>query len=92
MKFINEHLNKEKDQINIILFDKNQYYIEFYLSSNKNTKFELELYDNYYGPKKLNFVSIKQKFFKNTEISKELYNKSFKYLFEFFKKLNELYN
>ena len=32
MNFINEHLNKEKDGINITLFDKNQYYLEFYLT------------------------------------------------------------
>ena len=92
MKFINEHLNKEKDGINITLFNKEQKYLEFYLTSNKNKKFELELYD-YYGPKKLKFETIsllKEKFFKK-EIIEELNNKSFKYLSDFFKKINKIY-
>ena len=83
-------MNKEKDGINITLFNEDKKYLEFYLTSNKNIKFELELYD-YYGPKKLKFKFITQKFFKNTELSKELDNKSFEYLSEFFKKIDEIY-
>ena len=64
--------------------------MEFYLISNKYIKFELELYD-YYSPQKLKFKFITQKFFKNTEISKELDNKSFVYLSDFFKKIDEIY-
>ncbi len=44
-------MNKEKDGINITLFNENQKYLEFYLTSNKNKKFELELY-YFYGAKK----------------------------------------
>ena len=91
MKFINEHLKKEKDGINITLFNKDQRYLEFYLTSNKNKKFELELY-NYYGPKKLKFESIKPNLFKNIEIFIQLNNKSFSNLSYFIKNLNELYN
>ena len=40
MYFINEHLNKEKDEINIKYFNKKQKYLEFYLVLNKNKKFE----------------------------------------------------
>ena len=94
MNFINEHLNKEKDQINIILFNKEEKYLEFYLTSNKNKKFELEL-NSYFGPKILKFETIsllKEKFFKkNTQIIEELNNKSFIYLSGFFKKINEIY-
>ncbi len=90
MNFINEHLNKEKDEINITLFNKEQKYLEFYLTSNKNKKFELELY-GYYGPKKLKFESIKSNFFKNIEIIIQLDNKSFGYLSYFFEKINEIY-
>ena len=91
MDFINEHLNKEKDEINIILFNKEQKYLEFYLTSNKNKKFELELYDDYYGPKILKFETISFKFFKNPEIIiEELNNKSFEYLSDFFKKINQI--
>ena len=92
MNFIKEHLNKEKNEINITLFNKEQKYLEFYLTSNKNKKFELELY-YYYGPKKIKFETIsllKEKFFKK-EIIEELNNKSFLYLSDFFKKINEIY-
>ncbi len=92
MNFIQEHLKKEKDEINITLFNKEQKYLEFYLTSNKNKKFELELY-SYYGPKKLKFETIsllKEKFFKK-EIIEELNNKSFLYLSDFFTKINEIY-
>ena len=89
MNYINEHLNKEKDGINITLFNQNEYYLQFYLTSNKNKKFELELHYNY-TPKKLKFESIKIKLFEN-ETSKEL-NQHFYYLSDFFKKINELYN
>ena len=64
--------------------------MEFYLNSNKNIIFELELYEDY-SPKKLKFKFITQKFFKNTELSKELDNKSFEYLSEFFKQIDEIY-
>ena len=89
MEFINKHLNKENDGINITLFNKDQKYLEFYLTSNKNKKFELELYD-YYGPKILKFETISFKFFKNPEIIEELNNKSFIYLSDFFKKINKI--
>ena len=89
MKFINEHLNKEKDGINITLFNKEQNYLEFYLTSNKNKKFELELY-YYYGPAKLKFETISLIFFKNPQIIEKLNNKSFTYLSDFFKKINEI--
>ena len=73
MNYINEHLNKEKDGINITLFNKNQYYLEFYLTSNKNQKYELELYD-YYGPKTLK-MWIYRKYIKNIKIERiEKYN------------------
>ena len=90
MKFINEHLNKEKDGINITFFNKEQRYLEFYLTSNKNKKFELEL-DCCYGVKKLKFESIKPNLFKNIEIFIQLNNTSFGYLSDFFKKINEIY-
>ena len=92
MNYINEHLNKEKDGINITLFNQSQKHLEFYLTSNKNQKYELELFD-YYGPKKLKFETIsllKEKFFKK-EIIKELNNKYFSYLSDFFNKINEIY-
>ena len=89
MNFINEHLNKEKDGINITIFNPNEHYLQFYLTSNKNKQFELELYDDC-SPKKLKFESIKIKLFEN-ETSKEL-NQYFDYLSDFFKKINELYN
>ena len=90
MKFINEHLNKEKDGINIALFNKEQKYLEFYLTSNKNIKFELELYDHYY-PKTLKFESIEPNLFKNIEIFIQLNNKSFNFISDFIKKLDEIY-
>ena len=46
--YINEH--KEKGGIKINLFNKK----DFFLTSNKNKNFELELYDCY-NPKKLKF-------------------------------------
>ncbi len=88
MNYINEHLNKEKDGINITLFNENQYYLEFYLTSNKNQKYELELYD-YYGPKKL-ICEFIENISKIQEL-KELKNKSFIYLSDFFKKIDEIY-
>ena len=88
MNYINEHLNKEKDGINITLFDKNQYYLEFYLNSNKNQKYELELY-SYYGPKKLKCEFIEN--ISKIQELKELKNKTFTYLSDFFKKIDEIY-
>ena len=90
MNYINEHLNKEKDGINITLFNKNQYYLEFYLTSNKNQKYELELY-NYYGPKKLKYEFIELLGVSKIQELKELKNKTFTYLSDFFKKIDEIY-
>ena len=79
-------MNKEKDGINITSFNKIQKYLEFYLTSNKNIKFELELYDLYY-PKILTFESIKLNLFKTIEIFIQLNNKSYANLSDFFKKI-----
>ena len=68
MYFINEHLNKEKEEINITFLNKEQKYLEFYLTSNKNKKFELEFYYNYF-PKKLKF---KRQLFDNSEIKNKI--------------------
>ncbi len=84
-------MKKEKDGINITLFNKDQRYLEFYLTSNKKKKFELEL-DCCYGVKKLKFESIKPNLFKNIDIFIQLNNKSFPNLSDFIKKINELYN
>ena len=93
MNYINEHLNNEKDGINITLFNKNELYLEFYLSSNKNKKFELELY-NYYGPKTLKFkpITLLQNAHKIKEISEQLNNKPFSNLSDFFNTINKLFN
>ena len=88
MNYIDEHLNKEKDGINITLFNENQYYLEFYLTSNKNHKYELELYD-YCGPKKLKCEFIEN--ISKIQELKELKNKTFTYLSDFFKKIDEIY-
>ena len=87
MNYINEHLNKEKDGINITLFNQNQYYLEFYLTSNKNQKYELELYD-YYAPKILKCEFIELNISKKSKL-KELIN--IRLLTDFFKKINEFY-
>ena len=83
-------MNKEKDGINITLFNTEQKYLEFYLTSNKNKKFELELYD-YYGPAKFKFETISLIFFKNPQIIEELNNSSFDSLYYFFEKINKIY-
>ncbi len=57
MNFINEYLNKEKDEIKDTLFNKEQKYLEFILIFYQNKKFEHELY-NYYSPKKFKFETI----------------------------------
>ena len=88
MKYIDEHLNKEKDGINITLFDKNQYYLEFYLTSNQNQKYELEL-NNFYFPKILKCEFIELNISKKSKL-KELINT--RLLTDFFKKINEFYN
>ena len=88
MNYINEHLNKEKDGINITLFNQSQKHLEFYLTSNKNQKYELELY-NYYGPKKLKCEFIEN--ISKIQELKELKNKTFTYLSDFFKKIDEIY-
>ena len=87
MNYINEHLNKEKDGINITLFNQNQYYLEFYLTSNKNQKYELEL-NNFYFPKILKCEFIELNISKKSKL-KELINTIF--LTDFFKKIDELY-
>jgi hypothetical protein len=43
--------------LKIITYNEPNKYIEFYLKSNKNTKFKLELYD-YLGVKKISFNKI----------------------------------
>jgi hypothetical protein len=88
MNYINEHLNKEKDGINITLFNQSQKHLEFYLTSNKNQKYELELY-SYYGPKKLKCEFIEN--ISKIQELKELKNKTFTYLSDFFKKIDEIY-
>ena len=89
MNYINEHLNKEKDGINITLFNQSQKHLEFYLTSNKNQKYELELYNYYYGPKKLKCEFIEN--ISKIQELKELKNKTFTYLSDFFKKIDEIY-
>ena len=91
MQFINEHKDNEKDGINITLFDGNKKSLVFYITSNKNKKFELELNENY-GPNNLKFEGVsekeKEKFCeKNSEIIKQLNNKSIPNLSDFFKKI-----
>ena len=90
MNYINEHLNKEKDGINITLFNQSQKHLEFYLTSNKNQKYELELY-NYYGPKKLKYEFIELLNISKIQELKELKNETFTYLSDFFKKMNKIY-
>ena len=89
MNYINEHLNKEKDGINITLFNQSQKHLEFYLTSNKNQKYELELYNYYYAPKKLKCEFIEN--ISKIQELKELKNKTFTYLSDFFKKIDEIY-
>ena len=52
LKYINEHLNIEKDGITIISFNQNQKILEFILSSKKNIKFLIELGD-YFSVKRI---------------------------------------
>ena len=52
LKYINEHLNNEKDGITIISFNQNQKILEFILSSKKNIKFLIELGD-YFSVKRI---------------------------------------
>ena len=88
--FINEHLNKEKDGLNITTFN-NKNYLEFYLSSSKNIIFKLELYDEYLGAKKLIFdkIYLKDNFINSL---KEQSGKYYDYLSDFFKMINKLNN
>ncbi len=88
MKYINEHLNNEKDGINITLFDQNQCYLEFYLTSNNNQKYKLEL-NNFYFPKILKCEFVELNISKTSKL-KQL--KNTKLLTDFFKKINEFYN
>ncbi len=83
-------MNKEKDGINITLFNEDKKYLEFYLTSNKNIKFELELSILYF-PKTLKFESIKPNLFKNIEIFIQLNNKSFNKLSDLIKKVDQIY-
>ena len=87
MNYVNERLNNEKDGINITLFDKNQYYLEFYLTSNKNQKYKLEL-NNLYAPKILKCEFIELNISKKSKL-KELKNTTL--LTDFFKILDEFY-
>ena len=88
LKYINEHLNIEKDGIIIISFNQNQKLLEFSLSSKKNINFSIEL-DDYFGVKRMKFKSkdIKQSFINS------LINKSYTdydYINSFFKMLVDL--
>ena len=88
LKYINEHLNIEKDGIIIISFNQNQKLLEFSLSSKKNIKFSIEL-DDYFGVKRMKLKSkdIKQSFINS------LINKSYTdydYIDSFFKMLVDL--
>ena len=88
--FINAHLNKEKDGLNITTFnDKN--YLEFYLSSSKNIIFKLELYDDYLGPKKLIFdkLHFKNNFINSVKKEAKENNWGYGYLPNFFDMLIE---
>ena len=85
LKYINEHLNIEKDGIIIISFNQNQKLLEFSLSSKKNIKFSIEL-DDYFGVKRMKLKSkdIEQSFINS------LINKSYTYydyIHDFFKML-----
>ena len=83
--FINAHLNKEKDGLNITTFN-NIDYLEFYLSSSKNIIFKLELYDDYLGPKKLIFdkLHFKDNFIDSLKKEAIEYNNYSFYLYHFF--------
>ena len=88
LKYINEHLNIEKDGIIIFSFNQNQKLLEFSLSSKKNIKFSIEL-DNYFMVKRMKFKSkdIEQSFINS------LINKSYThyyYINSFFKMLVDL--
>ena len=88
LKYINEHLNIEKDGIIIISFNQNQKLLEFSLSSKKNINFSIELYD-YFTVKRMKLKSkdIEQSFINS------LINKSYTdydYINSFFKMLVDL--
>ena len=88
LKYINEHLNIEKDGIIIISFNQNQKLLEFSLSSKKNINFSIEL-DDYFGVKRMKLKSkdIEQSFINS------LINKSYTYYYyinSFFKMLVDL--
>ena len=88
LKYINEHLNIEKDGIIIISFNQNQKLLEFSLSSKKNIKFSIEL-DNYFTVKRMKLKSkdIEQSFINS------LINKSYTDYYDigsFFKMLVDL--
>ena len=84
------HLNKEIDGFNIISYnnkDDNKF-IEFYLSSFKNTIFKLELYSSL-GAQKLIFdsINLKDNFINSLEQKSGEY---FYYLRDFFKMIIKL--
>ena len=74
LKYINEHLNIEKDGITIISFNQNQKILEFILTSKKNIKFLIELGD-YFSVKRMESQT------KELELSflNSLINKSYTY-------------
>ena len=79
---------KEIDGFNIISYNQNDEFIEFYLSSFKNTIFKLELYD-YLGAKKLIFdkIYLKDNFINSL---KEQSGSHYNFLSIFFKMINKL--
>ncbi len=88
LKYINEHLNIEKDGIIIISFNQNQKLLEFSLSSKKNINFSIEL-NGYFNVKRMKLKSkdIEQSFINS------LINKSYTYYYDidsFFKMLVDL--
>ena len=88
LKYINEHLNIEKDGIIIISFNQNQKLLEFSLSSKKNINFSIEL-DDCFSVKRMKFKSkdIKQSFI-NSIINKSYTD--YDYINSFFKMLVDL--
>ena len=73
--------------MNLISYNKNKKFIEFYLSSFKNTIFKLELYD-YLGAKKLIFdkINLKDNFINPL---KQQSGNRYNYLDSFFKMINK---
>ena len=76
------------DGFNIISYKEDKY-IEFYLSSFKNTIFKLELYCCYLGASKLIFnkINLKDNFVNSLQ---QQSGKYYDYLSEFFEMINKL--